>query len=304
MTGTASTLEELVSPLTEAEFLSILRRRKLTLQHGANENRFSRLLTWKTLLGMIDRGEHPRGLADFRIAKESVTLPADRWLTRSNADQKNKVDTAKVEGLLADGFSLIITPIENYAPPLDSLCQNIKSRLSEQVKVGVIVTTGSGGAFKLHYDPEDLIILQVEGSKRWQIYGPPVSNPVVGMKQPDPPPQDKPIFDEVLRPGDLLFLPAGNWHHCENGPGRSLHLGIFLVPPTSWHAMRAFTGQLLSEEIFRVPLTRVHGESDLVALEADIKSRLVDRIGQLRLSEFPSTWNKSGSSKADVTGSN
>ena len=293
MTNPASTFQELIAPLTEAEFLCLLSERKLRFVRGMDGSRYSNLLGWNALQGMIERGEYQRGLADFRIAKESVTVPAERWLIRNKADNTNKVDIAKLEEFLVNGFSLIITPIDRHVPALASLCGYIRSQICEQIKVGVIVTaSGSGGAFTIHFDPEDLIILQVEGSKRWKIFGPPVCNPVAGMPKPNPPPEDKPIFDEVLQPGDFLFLPAGTWHHCENGPGRSLHLGIFFVPPTSWHAVKSLTSQLISEESFRTPLTRLAGEAEFDALEAEVKRNLVARINDLNLKEFLGQWNR------------
>lgn len=293
MTSPDSTFQDLLAPLTEAEFLSLLSERKLKFVRGTDPNRYSNLLGWEALQGMIERGEYPRGLGDFRVAKESITVPAERWLFRDKASNKNKVDFAKLEEFFADGHSLIITPIDRYVPALDSLCAYIRSELGEQIKVGVIVTAcGSNGAFKIHFDPEDLIILQVEGSKRWKIFGPPVSNPVAGMANPEPPPERTPIFDQVLEPGDFLFLPAGTWHHCENGPGRSLHLGIFFIPPTSWHAVKTLASQLVSEEPFRTPLTRFDDEADFEALEAEIKRSLIEKINGLNLKEFLGQWNR------------
>src|SRR5277367_1294598 len=158
------TLEELVAPLSEEDFLALLRTRELTLLRGTNPNRHKALLNWDMLIGMIDRGEHPKSLVEFKLARESVMVPPEHWLVR--AGDANKVDPAKLKKFIDDGFSLIITPIDGHVPALGALRDNIRARLSEQIKVGVIVTAGSrGGAFKLHYDPEDLIILQVEGSK-------------------------------------------------------------------------------------------------------------------------------------------
>jgi len=283
--------QDLVAPLSEAEFLALLRDRKLTFLRGKDRDRYSSLLGWDALKQLIERGDHPRGLGDFRLAKESVTVPHERWLTKNKADNTNKVDTPKVEEFLASGYSLVITPVEKHVPVLNALCGYIRSRVCEQIKVGVIVTAcGSEGAFKIHFDPEDLIILQVEGTKRWRIFGPPVSNPVVGMLKQTPPPEDDPIFDEVLEPGDFLFLPAGNWHHCENGPDRSLHLGIFFIPPTSWHVVKSMTSQLVAEEMFRTPLTRLTDETELAALEAEIKRSLIEKIGNLKFKEFLGRW--------------
>jgi hypothetical protein len=285
MTSVASPLGEMVAPLTEAEFLLLLRERKLSHIRSANGGRYRTWLDWEALQRLIKRGEYPRGRDDFRVSKESVMVPMDRWASNG------KVDVTKLEEYLANGFSVIITNVEPHIPPLAALCEYIRSRLSEATFAGLIITTGADGAFKVHYDPEDLIILQIEGTKRWQIFGPPVSNPVKGMPKQSPP-ETAPIFDEVLEPGDFLLVPGGNWHHCQAGPGRSVHLGIFFLPPASWHAVKALTSQLVSEDVFRTPLTRVGGPSELAALEADIKNRIIEKIGQLKLSEFLAEWTK------------
>jgi hypothetical protein len=292
MLKTPSTLAELVAPLSEAEFRTLLRERRLTLLRGSNSERYGTLLNWDLLVGMIERGEHPRSLADISLSRESITVPPDRWLMKNPEGSGNKVDVAKVEAYLAHGFSLVVTRIDAYAPQLATLCDDIRSRSFEQIKVGVIVTTGRAGAFKLHYDPEDLVILQVEGSKRWKIYGPAVSHPVIGMPEQLPPPEDVPIFDEVLHPGDFLFVPGGNWHRCENGPARSLHLGIFFLPPTGWHFIKALTSELVSDEMFRTPLTRLGGALELAKLEADFKIRAIENINRLKLNEFFADWIK------------
>ena len=167
-----SPLQDFVAPLTEIDFRSALRQRKLTLVRGANVERYSRLLCWDALKAKISRGEYPRGADHIRVSKESRFLPPERW-------QKNgTVEPLKLEILLAQGFNVILTHIEPFFPELAALCADIEERLHELSYAGVIVTKGTDGAFSIHYDPEDLIILQVQGRKRWQCFGPPVPKPV------------------------------------------------------------------------------------------------------------------------------
>ena len=208
-----------------------------------------------------------------------------------------KVDGAKLDAFLADGFSVVVLNIEAFVPALAEICNEIKSKTHENSYVGAVVTSGTNrGAFKLHFDPEDLIILQVDGTKRWQIFGPPVANPVRGMpKQPLPEPE--PIFDEVLEPGDLLFVPAGNWHHCESGLSTSVHLGVFFIPPTGWHAVDDLIQPLLSDETFRAPLTRLEGAAALDMMETEVKNRLIEKIGNLKLGEFVAAWSGMASTR-------
>jgi ribosomal protein L16 Arg81 hydroxylase len=285
MRNAASTLEELVEPLTEAEFLAFLRERKLVHLRAANNGCYAQLVGWNALRRLIEDGEYPRRPDYFRVAKESMPAPIERWVF------DGKVDPIRLEECLADGFSIIITHLDQHVPSLGALCRNLSARLLETTYVGAIVTTGAEGAFRLHYDYEDLIILQVEGTKRWQIFGPPVLNPIRGIAKQSAP-QGAPIFDEVLEPGDFLFVPAGNWHHCQTMSGKSIHLGIFFTPPTGWHAARALTSELLSEEVFRTPLTRVEDASELAALEAAVKKRLIEKVSAMKLCEFRAEWSR------------
>jgi ribosomal protein L16 Arg81 hydroxylase len=298
MLNTPSTLEELVAPLSEAEFLSLLRARKLALLRGPASDRYAGLLNWRMLRGMLERGEHPRNLVHLRLSRDSVKVPLDRWFSKNPGSQGSRVDIAKVEAYLAQGFSLCITCIDEHAPHLAALCNDIRARTFEQIKIGVIVTTGKEGAFKLHYDPEDLIILQVEGTKRWKVYGPAVPNPVIGMPPQTPPPEDVPIFDEVLKPGDFLFLPGGNWHRCENGPARSVHLGFFFLPPTGWHFVKALMSDLVAEETLRTPLTRLSGPAELAKLESDFKQHVIESVNRLDLAEYFAEWIKTRGSES------
>ena len=283
-----STLADLVSPLTEAEFMELLRRRALVYRPGANGDRYAPLLGWSALRRMIAAGDYPNKRPDdIRVVKESVAAPAERWTTNG------KIDLAKLDAFLAAGFSVVILHLDEHIPALAEVCNEIRTRTLEGSYVGAVVTSGTGsGAFRMHYDFEDLIILQVEGTKRWQIFGPPVAHPVRRMPKQPSPDGTEPIFDEVLEAGDLLFVPGGNWHRCESGLSTSVHIGIFFLPPTGWHAVNQVTRQLLAEELFRTPLSRFENTEAFGAIEEEIKSRVIEKIGRLKLDAFVREWSK------------
>lgn len=282
-----SRLESLVAPFAQDEFLDLWRQREFAFRTGSNGDGYAPLVGWQALRGMIEAGNYPKSRPDdIRVSRESHIVPPDRWTT------DGKVDVAKLDAFLAQGCSIVVLHLDEHVPALGAICDEIKSTMSEGAFVGVIVTSGaSRGAFKLHFDPEDLLIVQVEGTKRWQVFGPPATNPVRGMPKP-PPPDTEPIFDEVLTPGDLLFVPAGNWHHCECGLSTSVHLGIFFLPPTGWHAINELVRPLLAEELFRTPLTRFASASDAEKIEASIRNRLLEKVGELKLTDFVGQWPK------------
>lgn len=274
---TISSLQDLVAPLSEGEFLTLLRRRKLTYLRSSGANRFETLLNWETLNRLIESGTYP--CERLRVTRERALVPATFY------SEGNKLDPARLWRLLDHGASLIFESLDEHVPNLGKLSQSIKVRIPERIWTGAITTTGRSGALKLHYDPQDLIILQIEGTKRWQIYDSPVINPVRGMPE-QAPSQNVLVFDELLRPGDCLFLPAGYWHQCENSSDRSLHVGIFVLPLSAAHVVLALAKRLLSEEPSRQPLTRCDDAPELRATEATLKADLIEKIGQLSLAEL------------------
>src|SRR4051812_39366673 len=86
----AATIAELVAPLTEAEFIELLRERKMTLIRSAND-RYTPWLGWEAVLRLIDRGEYSRAGNDVRLTRESHFLPPQSWKTAG------KIDVGKLE---------------------------------------------------------------------------------------------------------------------------------------------------------------------------------------------------------------
>jgi ribosomal protein L16 Arg81 hydroxylase len=263
-------LQTLIAPLTERQFLDLLRERKLTFLPGSDPRRFETLLSWKALNQLLDSETFP--LQRLRVVRESTHIPTSLYI------KHGQLVSAALSKLLDKGVSLIFNQLERHIPALRALCNDITRRTSEQTSVAAVVTSGQGGALKCHYDDEDLIIIQVAGTKRWQVFGPSI---VTGR-----PPQGPPVFDRVLQPGDVLCLPSEQWHHCENGPHRSLHVTILFFPPTGRHLMPRLVSQLLSEEVFRRPLTRLSDPEILAAHEAALKARLVDAIETMSVTTF------------------
>ena len=272
-----STLAAFAAPLTEADFLALLRRRELKVWRGAMTPAQAALLDWSALRGLIDEGN----LADhdLRVSQETRSVQPALYQTGG------KADPAKLDDLLARGASIVVSGLETRLRVLRALQGDVQARLREKITAHAVVSTGAGGAFLQHYDCPDIVVLQLEGAKRWQVHAPTITHPVEGMEIA-PRPAGPPILDTVLEQGDILFLPGGCWHSCENRAGRSLHLSIAFAPLNGWNAVAPLLRQLQYDEDFRAPLTRCEAEADRDALEARLKARLVQKIGELSLRDL------------------
>ena len=271
------TLPDLVAPLTETDFITLLQERTRTLVRSSGHNRWQTLLDWDTLDHLLETATYP--LDKLRVQRESTLVPPSFFV------RDQRIDPAALSRLLDQGVSLIFNGLDEYVPKLRQLCRDIAARTREHISAEAVVTSGKGGALRLHYDPEDIAVLQVAGTKRWKIHDATITHPVRGLPKITPP-QGVPVFDEVLQPGDFLFVPGGQWHHCENGPARSLHVSILWYPPNGRHLMTSLGEPWLSDAVFRQPLTRHSDGEDLATHEAMLKKYLIEQIQAFSLADY------------------
>src|SRR5262249_12306923 len=101
-----SDLKGLVAPLSETEFLTLLRERKLTFLPGFGSRRFESLLTWEALNHLLDSATLP--LDALRVRRESTPIPTNFYL------RQGRVDPAALSKLLDQGISLIFNLLDEH----------------------------------------------------------------------------------------------------------------------------------------------------------------------------------------------
>jgi ribosomal protein L16 Arg81 hydroxylase len=115
-------------------------------------------------------------------------------------------------------------------------------------------------AFQTHYDLHDVFAVQMEGEKTWRIYEGRADNPVAPL-----PPGDEVekwliasrgplLFEAVMKPGDLLYLPRGQYHDALTGAQASLHVTFGVQPLTGLALFKLLESVLTRESAFRAYL--------------------------------------------------
>ena len=111
-------------------------------------------------------------------------------------------------------WTALVQAVDHYLPPLADLLDHfafVPEWRIDDVMVSYAVPGGSVGA---HFDQYDVFLLQGPGQRRWQL-GEPCNDQTPRVEHA----QlrliaDMPVsFDEILGPGDLLYVPPGLGHH-------------------------------------------------------------------------------------------
>jgi hypothetical protein len=148
--------------------------------------------------------------------------PYLRWFTRQRQDQTITADDAFEQ--LADDWAMPSwLPEDDYVfPPADGRLDPTRDLFPAK---GLFVC-GTGGRTRLHVDPwaSDACLCQAAGDKRFIMYPPETGalltdgeGGTVDLDDPDDARFPRwreavPVLDEVLSPGDAIFIPQG-WYH-------------------------------------------------------------------------------------------
>jgi ribosomal protein L16 Arg81 hydroxylase len=163
------------------------------------------------------------------IPEEVYTEPAFELGLR-----RRRLNPSRFYAQMAGGATLVMNRVEAHSARLRRLCAEVARFMGHQTLGNAYVAFGGNGTFGQHWDTHDVVVLQLIGRKRWQIFGPTFPQPLsshttrnVGHECPP-----TPVHDCVLEAGDLLYIPRGWWHHAMPLQEGSFHLSVGVYVPS------------------------------------------------------------------------
>jgi ribosomal protein L16 Arg81 hydroxylase/predicted enzyme related to lactoylglutathione lyase len=239
--GDATAVETLVHPLAAKDFLSGYWQR-LPLHLTGWGDRFH---------GLFDRAALRQVLARQDELGLSVRVSSDRQGDGGGAAAHVLVDAAQVADHLRAGTSVCVDSVDWAHAEVAALAASLKDGLGHIGAVSVkcyFSTPGFG--FNTHFDNHVVTTLQIEGTKRWRLSRTPsVPFPLgnafldergeiryIGRRPGSLRPWERPKVDRdnfievILKPGDVLCLPAGTWHEAKAMDEASLALNFSFSP--------------------------------------------------------------------------
>jgi quercetin dioxygenase-like cupin family protein len=203
-------------------------------------------------------------------------------MRREGATIDDAVDPGKIYAHFRAGKTLIHGGLNLTRPNLRALARSMTDRFAAKSEVVAFLTpAGQQGA--AHSDPTDVYVVQLEGTKRWQIWPTPeVRRPGDDKQFPS---LTDPVFDLSLEPGDVLYIPHGTPHRAAAEGRVSLHLTV-VAGPRSWahHLLSAVQDILHNDpEFWDTPYLDDASPGEMVSKVEQLTGRLrtIDATAEL-----------------------
>jgi ribosomal protein L16 Arg81 hydroxylase len=266
-------MSALLAPVSMDDFLSTYWRTQHLVSRGSAE-RFSGLLSWTGLNGILEH--HWREPFRFRLACQGRDLdPA------SYADLGGLAPRIRAKDLtdhLRRGATLSFNGIDELHEPLRHLAESFESFFRGSTQINVYAGWRALHGLDLHRDDQEVFILQLDGRKRWLLYGFSVEGvDRSGLAGSSDPPTGA-TFDHILEPGHLLYIPRGCYHVAVPMNVPALHLTVGVKNPRGMDLLLWMVERLRASEIAGRDLPYQAGAVERVDYSADLRRALLGSL--------------------------
>lgn len=280
--GDRPTFDEIVSPLGADRFFAEHYDRKAAHIEGWAE-KFANLMSWRTLTDLLNMTAIWSSASLQLVLDRDVLPPARYCRTARNRDGRDVLqpDAGKVMALLRSGASLVANDIDTLTPALAGFAGALEDALDAKVQGNLYCSWRERQAFDSHFDTHDVYAVHVAGEKLWRLYETRADRPIAhprfksfGQDWHDS--SKGAVAQEVLmRPGDLLYIPRGQYHDALALSDGTIHLAFGVTQVIGIELLDLLANMAVEDPAFRGNMPRSsEGETAVAGWLADLSERL------------------------------
>lgn len=255
-----------------------------------NRTRFRHLLSWDAINSILSQNLLDRNR--LRITRDGRDIPPA--LYRIEKRERDYISAPKLRELLKQNASIVMNGVQDLSRPVRRIALQIEKLLNQKVNVNGYMTFGPGGAFAMHYDTHDVLVLQVDGTKHWFIYDDPEDSPMLEeKKQPLKARPRNVVFEAILQPGDALYVPRGTYHRAAVTDTDSVHLTFGIHTAKGVDFVDWLRSEVIQNEpLFRRDLLAMGAPAAVAQQERVLKARLCELVNEASLGDYLEKFQK------------
>jgi len=279
---------ELIAPETEENFFSTIFGRRWAHLKG-DPAKAAAVFDWNAMNDVLAMDVWNAGTVTMMLDGKKVPQQAycQQGVNRMKATGLYP-DRGRMLKILQDGASLVLNDMSSLHVGVQSVQELLNATFNGRGAANLYYSQKQRRAFHSHFDRHEVFALQIHGTKTWKIYQGRADNPIEhpqfqNMPQIDYDRMKGPLDQEVTtEPGDILYLPRGQFHDALATDRDSLHITFSFVMPMGLHLIYDMANRLVGDPAFRADLPRLQspgGEEALAKRVTTLLNRLKETYG-------------------------
>jgi bifunctional lysine-specific demethylase and histidyl-hydroxylase MINA len=283
MTDADISFRKLLHPIPPEEFFAHAQGR-LAVHIPGPRGRFAAVFSWKEFNRLLNQAslwsDHNTTMVldGHDVTSEEFCVPG----TTRQGNQAMLPDPRRVAGYLQRGATLVLDLMERLSPGVAAVAASLEAVTGSPVVCNAYCSFNAHQGFSSHFDSTDVFVLHIEGEKTWRLYEGRFEHPLQSDYARLPPEQHaqargKLLKEVLLTPGDVLYIPRGQYHDAVASSEACLHLTFGIVPRTGHDFLTVLLRSLDADPLFREALPHL---DDVQAYRAHLR-RLAQRLGAI-----------------------
>ena len=275
--------DDIMAPIGAETFMAEYDGKKpLHLKGGADK--FAEVMSWSLLNDLLGQAT-VWSSQSLMLVLDKEPVSAQAYCAPSpgrDGGQVMRPDPARVKDYLKKGATLVANDIDHLSTGLTAFSKTMEQALGGKVQGNLYCSSKRRQGFAAHFDTHDVFAVHVEGTKTWHIYEGRADNPIahpmfktLGREHHEKA-KGNLLMDVKMEPGDLLYLPRGQYHDALADEGGAVHIAFGVTYPIGMDVMSMLFEKVLAEPIFRANLPGL----DKGGLDERL-ARLGDKIGDM-----------------------
>lgn len=248
--------DDILAPMGAETFRrDYLGKRPVHIEGGADK--FMSIMSWRVLerlLAVNTLWDTTR--LDLVLDREPVAKGAYAG-TQPAITGALMADPAKVKRYVQQGATMVLNDIDQLTPELTAFAKTMEDALGGKVQGNLYQSSRRRQGFKVHYDTHDVFAVHCEGEKVWPVFEGRAEDPIAhnmfkGVPQEVHEEAKGKLWKEVrLKPGDLLYLPRGQYHYAVADDGGCIHIAFGVTYPIGIDLVGYLYERLIADPLCR-----------------------------------------------------
>lgn len=286
MDNQAISYRDLLHPLTPEDFFDQYYGTKPVHIPGDAE-KLARIFSWDELNRLLNMSRLWTGKS-LKMALDGRNLQPEEFCypgVTADGYRAMRPDPHRVTELLRRGATVVLDSLETLSPGIAGVAGTLAVVAGGAPTCNAYCSWNEHKGFVAHYDVDDVWALHFEGRKTWRVYEGRFEHPmeIPGFQCESLTPEQreqakgKVLMEVDMTPGDVLYIPKGQYHDALASSEATLHLSFSVTQVTGHDFMRQLLQDLPEEPLFRQDLPHF---DDIAAIEAHL-GRLADRLREI-----------------------
>ncbi|HDL7427137.1 TPA: cupin-like domain-containing protein [Yersinia enterocolitica] len=168
---------------------------------------------------------HNKKITNLYLVENGVEIKRGEYV-----DIDNELNVEKTLELHQSGATVVVNDFHNYDESVLLLNSYFQNLFNSPCGINLYLTPKNQKGFNAHFDPHDVFIFQLKGTKQWKIYEAAINLPLKSQEYTIRNHDLRGLtLEKEMKKGDLLYIPRGWVHEAITVNETSVHitLGVF-----------------------------------------------------------------------------